>query len=537
MDRALEGHHRYLIVSREVCARRPLVHAHQLAALEREIALTESADGVMRYRVASGDAFELARAAWLDRLANHARVGALVGDRWRARAAALEYAHALEASGHDDWPGMLHAGAAHAAPLIVSGGETAAMFTRLVLNVLRHREEQRPALQEQFRAGALDAYRGLRSADPAFAWSRVPDRPHYGLRTPWTGSGLQAIGVWMEELGGDAAARHTDTPEDAEGDSEVLAAMAASGARWRSQLPQRRPGPLLPDVAHDDVAAPYRALAEATPGDGRAAEATRRAARALLAASADAPSPQHALARLVGDGLLAELAAAPLRAHAEESLERQVVWPDPLVEGHHRSVLGALRDVRTATEVDLVAAHASACFAVEADWNVLYLSSLFGPLRAACTLGADDSVAVRTNLHRAADVTYRLLGLTPWSLLTAPRVAHFIGRVLAPLAVRETLSVGAFHGEGGFDFLGEARVWVAVARAGGRLKEFDARIAAERMAALCERAGLVRRIPSPRSVTLWGAPVAPEDPRREPGWPRRPPIPGIETPGDSGRGL
>jgi hypothetical protein len=80
-------------------------------------------------------------------------------------------------------------------------------------------------------------------------------------------------------------------------------------------------------------------------------------------------------------------------------------------------------------------------------------------------------------------------------------------------------------------------VWVAVARAGGRLKEFDARTATEGMAALCERAGLAKRTPLPRAVILWDVPVAPEDPRRASGWPRRPPIPGIDAPGGSGRGL
>jgi hypothetical protein len=537
VDRALEGHHRYLVVSRETCARHPLVHSHQLAALEREIALTESATGIAGYRVASGDSFELTRAGWLDRLANHARVAVLVGDRWSAEAAALQYARALEATGHADWPGTLGAGGAAAARLTTGGGEAAAFFTRLLLNLLRVREEQRPALLEQFRAAALDAYRSLRATDPSFAWSRVPGRPHYALRTPWAGPGLEAIGAWMEAFLDDAVPRPAGTSDAAEGDDDALAALAASEARWRSQLPQRPPGPLLPDVAHHDLAAPYRALAEATTGDGRAAEATRRAARALVAAAAAAPSPQHALARFVADGLLTELAAGPVRAQAEESLERQQVWPDPLVERHHRRMLDALGDVRTTTEVDLVATHAGACFSVEADWNLLYLSSLFGPLRAACTLGADDGVAARTNLHRAADVTYRLLGLTPWSLLTAPRVADFIARILAPLAVRESLSIGAFRGEGGFDFLGEARVWVAVARAGGGWKELDARIAAERMAALCERAGLAERTPSPRAVTLWRVAVASEDPWGDPRSPRRPPIPGIDPPEGSGRGL
>ena len=527
MDRALEGHHRYLIVSRDLCARHPAVHSHQLAALDREIGLAESAGDVARYRLASGDSFELTRAAWLDHLVNHARVGALVGDRWRAQAAAVEYAHAVEASGHADWRDTLAAGASRAARMIVTGGEAGALFTRLLLSVLRLRAEQRPAMKELFRAAAIDAYRDLRAADPGFAWSGVPSRPHYALRTPWTGSGRDAVGEWMSELADGTATGHEGERDANEGPDDPLKAMAASESRWRSQLPQRPPGAVLPDEVRDDVTAPYRALAESTAGDDRVAEAIREAARALVAAGAASSSPQDALARFVGDGLLADLASAPVRANAEDGLARQLVWPDPLVERHHRSVLNNLRHARTATEVDVVAAHASACFSVEADWNVLYLSSLFGPLRAACTLGSDDSGAVRANLQQAADVTYRLLGLAPRSLLAAARVIDFIERIIVPLAPRESLSVDAFQGEGGFDFLLEAQMWVAIGRARGDLKEFDSRGAADALLALCGRAGVVDRAPSAQPVALWTTLVAPGDALRGPDWPERPPIPGM----------
>ena len=229
--------------------------------------------------------------------------------------------------------------------------------------------------------------------------------------------------------------------------------------------------------------------------------------------------------------MLADLASAPLRGHAEDGLARQLVWPDPLVERHQRSVLENLRHARTATEVDLVAAHASACFSVEADWNVLYLASLFGPLRAACTLGSEDSGDVRASLQQAAEVTYRLLGLAPRSLLAAPRVADFIDRILVPLAARESLSVGAFQGEGGFDFLGEARMWVAMARARGEWKAWNSRGAADALLAQCDRAGVVDRAPSPRPVALWTSMVAPGDPMRGSGWSPRPPIPGMASSG------
>src|SRR5262245_22066445 len=100
MDRALEDHRRYLMVSRERCARNPLAHSHQLAAIEREIAIASTAETSTSYRVASGDSFELTRAAWLDHIANHARVAALVSDQWKLQAAASEYACAVEAKGH-----------------------------------------------------------------------------------------------------------------------------------------------------------------------------------------------------------------------------------------------------------------------------------------------------------------------------------------------------------------------------------------------------------------------------------------------------
>src|SRR5262245_29012264 len=168
MDRALEDHRRYLIVSRDMCARNPLAHSHQLAALEREIAIASTAESSIGFRVASGDSFELTRAAWLDRIANHARVASLVGDRWKLQAAALEYACAVEAKGHEDWQAKLANGATLGASVTVKSSEAAASFTRVLLGLLRLSEEHRPPIAAECRAITIDAFRGLRGADPTF---------------------------------------------------------------------------------------------------------------------------------------------------------------------------------------------------------------------------------------------------------------------------------------------------------------------------------------------------------------------------------
>lgn len=484
MNAALEAHRRHLTALRDACAHRPEAHAHQLAALDRFLALAGDHDDLRGYRCSGGDLFELTRAPWLDRIANYARVAAMVGDRPAVTAAAVEYGEALEAHGHDDWPERVATASALTAPLRERGTHAVTQFTRLLLAVLALRAAASVDERAVWREHAAGAHRALLDADPGFDWARLEDEPRYALRTPWTGGGREVLGAWLAEV-----APAAPPPEERAGDGDAPAGLDAAQDRWREGLAH------LPavDVTDDDVtiaavAAPYRALAEAVTGDDRVAIATRRAALAVLDAVAGAPTGHDAAARLAAGGRLTDLAAAPLRERAEEVLERQAVWPDPLVAHHWRALLAGLDAARTPTEVELVSVHAEACFAVERDWNAIALEALLAPVRACFAGGLD----------RSAAATCRLTGLGGERLLELPRVRDFIDAILLPLAAHPPDALGAFDGEAGFDVVVAARSHL---EEGG---DRDLRAALRR---LCDTARPAR----PQPFTLWGAEMDPED--------------------------
>jgi hypothetical protein len=473
VDAALDGHRRYLRALREAAEHSPQAHRHQLVVLEREIALAADAADSAAYLAASGDLLELSRAPALDRLANRARVSVAAGDPWRAEAAAVEYQHLAEAVRPEEWP----AAAAAGEPARARGGNARGAYNALVHALIRLHS----TADEVERADALLQAETTRDtlleADPGFE----ADAPSYALRTPWTGDGLAVVHGWLAELGvrGEPVER---------GDPLEEIERAATG--WEQQ-PRAPVEAYEPPIA--DVVAPYRAALEVPE--------LRDAAQALLEAAGTAPTPQHALAAFVEDGLLTRFAAAPLRARAEDGLARQSVWPDPLAAHHWRALIAALDAARTPTEVELVAVHAEACLAVEADWNIAFLGSLLLPLRAACTAGM-----TREGLVLAAQVAHALHGLGGQALLDVPRVAAFL-----PLLTAEVES--AFEGEAGFDVLIEVRGW---RDATGELPDPGGALAA-----------LDEPAPHPQPVTLWNTAIELVDVAAGLSAPRRPPIPGL----------
>ncbi len=499
MDAALKGQRRYLAALLEACWHSLVPHANQLAALEREVALAAATDDLASYRAAGEDLFELTRGAWLDRIANHARVAAAVDDPWGVEAAAVEQRHVLAATAHGDFATSV-AGAETSA-LATRGADARSSFARLLLYFFSLHgtadEVERAEVLEYARA----THRTLRGADPGFAW-----QPRYRLRTPWTGSALERVRRWIDGLG-------EPVGEDVE-PADALPEIEGGEERWRSQLAARAPGAAAAnELTVEDVVGPYRALAEALAGDDRVAAATRDAALAAAAAGAGAPTAQDALARLVADGHLTALAAAPLRARAEDALERLATWPDPLVEHHWRSLLDGLDGARTPTEVDLVSVHADACFAVEADWNAALFAALLAPARAAAVYGRDEAGA-GAGVDRAAEAAFTLVGLGPRRLLDVPRVADFVERILVPLAADDSPALGAFEGEAGFETLREVQLW----------RPSHLPVA---LLELLDRAGAREPPAQALPVTLWGTTVGPDDLIPALTRPNRPPIPGF----------
>src|SRR6266536_5124728 len=161
----MEDHRRYLAALRAACAQRPEAHLHQLAALDRELALAAT-DDPAAYAVASGDVFEPTRALWLDRVRNQARVAAALGDRRRARAAAVEYEHVLGATGHADWVARLVEAAELAGPDRANAATCGAAFGTLQLAVLALQSAVEEAETAAFRSTAANAHATLRGLDP-----------------------------------------------------------------------------------------------------------------------------------------------------------------------------------------------------------------------------------------------------------------------------------------------------------------------------------------------------------------------------------
>jgi len=438
MDPALEAHRRHLAALRDAAAHRPEAHGHQLAALDRLLALVEHHDDLLAFRSSSGDGFELARAIRLDQVANQARVAALVGEPLAAQAAALEYGELVEARGHADWPERIGAANARAAPLRENASAAGVLFTRLLLAGLGVKAAATEGEAALWRESADSAYRALLDADPAFGGGDLEATTRYALRVPWTGSGRALVAGWL--------------PPGQARESGALAAagrvIEAGRRSWHDGLAQvSQVEVIAEEVTIEAVAAPYRALAEAVVGDDRAAAAVRDAARAAVREALGADSGHEAAARLASGGRLTELVAAPQRVRAQDALERQAIWPDPLVAHHWHSLLHGLEGARTPTEVELVLAHAEACFAIERDWNALMLETLLGPLRAAFAGQAGPAGAL----------TEQLTGVGGHRLLALPRVRAHLDAVLEPLAMRPPGALGAFEGEAGFELVVAAR--------------------------------------------------------------------------------
>jgi hypothetical protein len=504
MNVALAGHRRYLEVFRDACKSNPMAHTHQLAALDREISLVTAASDPAAYRSASNELFELTRAMWLDRVANHARVNAAVGERTGAQADALEYSVALAAESEMDWMRRLAETSDEITALRSKALETGARFSGLLMCLAGWGGDKRPLLKDFYTNEVAETYRELMANDPGFTWSKTTRHPPYRLRLPWTGEAASLFASWSRELGFSLGPEPSVEPGAESGAADPLGEISAGEARWRAGLLASAGGVAgLNEPSVDNVLSSYRTVADSTNSGDRVSSSLRRVACEILAAASSAPTPQDAMTRLVETGLLARFAAAPLKARAEEAIERQTNWPDPLVDHHWRAVAGLLDRTRTPTEVDLAAAYTDACFAIEASWNVSLHTSLLAPLRAAFVFALDRSEDARRGLVHAATASYGLLGLGPRELLNLPHVSAIIDRNVVPWAFRDMEGLGAFQGEVGFDLLLEARNWIVMQAAKGSPYGLDSSSTRQLIVASLDAAGVPEFPAAPRPVELW----------------------------------
>ena len=566
MNAVLEAQRLALAATQQACARQPGVHAHQLLALQREQALCASAATFGDYQRAVGGGFELARAAWLDRVAGRFRVALSVDDHDAARAALLEYRGALAAPGLAGWTEALKAAALAAAPWHARSAQAGSSLTRTVLNLLLH-HSCTPPMADHW-GDAVGAWRTLCSADPAAARALCFGAAWpAGLapRLPWREGAARR---WLQRLlaslpapppaGLDEA--QAGEPDDGSADADLATELAALAEGWARALHGDASVPPLaapvPDpagcpalVSAEQALAPWRSLAEPAHGAEPAALALADVARRLLALAAGAANGPEVQRCAIESGLLTELAVAPLRVRLAAVEQRQAAWPQPLLAAHARALRASLAQAGTATEAELRATHAEACLDVEADWQSLYFAAQGAPLVAALNFAIDPAEADR-GLRGASAISRHLLGQAPAATLQGALVpallqahgqpqgqphgqAHGHDEPADPPPARDSDDV-AWRGEAGHGLLPLLRAWDAVTAARGAAMPPDS---AGRLAALHRVAGACLDGTAPGTpvvVQLWGVRADAGQAAQLLAEPSRPAVPLGRAPGAAG---
>ena len=203
------GQDHYIHRLRAACILQPRLNRHQLAALDRELALVRAAATPEAHLEASGHLLGLARAAALDRAANALDIAHCCDDPWAAAAAAIEFVHAQQGANHVELLTSIQIGHERATPLRTQSAEIHAAFTRLFLNLLH-------VHTSNFELGAAcnhieASFQIIRNADPAFLPRTWLDLPRYRRRLPWHS---ELIHQWLEPYWDIDAVNPPDIPAD-----------------------------------------------------------------------------------------------------------------------------------------------------------------------------------------------------------------------------------------------------------------------------------------------------------------------------------
>ncbi len=137
-------------------------------------------------------------------------------------------------------------------------------------------------------------------------------------------------------------------------------------------------------------------------------------------------------------------------------LRRQAEWPDEFLAAFWTETRDLALECASSIAQYAVANDREARFAIEGCRNMLHLSALLAPLRAAVNHGWEQSQESREGLEKAVATTCALTGYSPAELLLLPRVRHFLENNLQPRLERGTDGFGAMAGEAGFDLVRHA---------------------------------------------------------------------------------
>lgn len=187
------GQDHYLYRLRAACVLQPELNRHQLAALDREMALIASCQTPEEHLEKSGHLLGIFRAAELDRAANLLDVALRHDDPWAAAAARLQYHHAGQGASHAEFYAHLQRGHERAARLSAISAGVQTSFLRLFLNLLyvhSSNYETGPAY-----AAAAAAFQYLRANDPHWTPASWRDQPRCASRFPWSSPRIDG---WLE---------------------------------------------------------------------------------------------------------------------------------------------------------------------------------------------------------------------------------------------------------------------------------------------------------------------------------------------------
>lgn len=459
----IDGYRAFLEASRAAAASEPVVHAAQLAAMDRELAIARRADSAATHGALGGAPFEVTRAAWIDRVVGHARIGAALDDPWTVKACAIELAATLVGDSFAPLRDALVEVSPRAQTIRTEGAEALSCFSRLAICLVRLQAERRPTEFAELRRDVAAC------AEIVARYDRLDlARPRHRWRLPWLDAAL--LERWLASIVPAVDERSvTDEPD------VILREVVAMAERWSRSL------------AEDRRARPVEA------------EGT----------------PYEELAHTVADG--ARACRDSVRALARPWLARQRVWAEPILAQHAHRLVAAVDAVETPTAIDLVSMHAAGCLAIEGVWWQALASGVGGPLRAALVASYDPSPATEASFVAARDAALALVGEPdPWRL---PWFEDFVASNLLQHATDELEGLGAFQGEGGLDLLNPWRAWSAICVAGGT------GIPIEQGRALTRTA--IPSVPERSRVRLWDREVALADLDRARIGLARPPVPGL----------
>jgi hypothetical protein len=443
--------------------------------LRREGALCRAAASLDDYLATSDAGFEVTRATWLDQQAMHLRLALALGQPGVAQGAWLACRHALAAQGQHDWVAAVQAGATALAQAQARQAQAEGGLLRTLLNLL-HWYGGEPWQGSPW-ADAVEGWRATCEADPslaaAVAQGRLEAHP-LALRLPWRGPALSLLQSWLQALPAQPGPPPPIVPDP-------LALQQAAQRVWAEGLQ-------APDAPPSGVA-------------GRPA--------------AEGPGPvTQALARQLHD----------LQAAA------QGAWPEPLLHFHVADTAARLQACRNPLQVLQLSTWASACLALESDWQQLLVTACTLVVRAAVGVVVLGD-ALRPGLDKAVQVAHALTGCGPRALLQHADMQRRLRQHLAPRLDGRQGERPVGPGEAGADLLAPLAGWLAMQVA---LKGADAAVLCRdlpsALAATLDQLGVDEPAAQPVSVELWGRSLPFAEWPEQVAHPARPEVPGLPLP-------